>query len=54
MPRAGKKREDGVQQRLREGIEQFGHRFHDEAKGVEARIKEGIASAVEDGRRPTK
>lgn len=52
MPRKGHGNKESVRERLQEGVDQFGHRLQDEAKGVEARIKEGIASAVEKGRHP--
>lgn len=43
---------DGVRDRLRAGLERFGERLQEEARGVEHRIKQGIQSAVEDSKHP--
>ncbi|HEX6509428.1 MAG TPA: hypothetical protein VF221_17505 [Chloroflexota bacterium] len=52
MTREGQETRESVQERLRVGVEDFGHRLQDEAKGVEQRVKEGIQSAIEEGKHP--
>ena len=33
-------------------VDEFGRRLQEEAKGVESRVKDGIASALEESRHP--
>jgi hypothetical protein len=37
---------------FRERADRFSRRFQEEAKGVESRVKDGIASALEESRHP--
>jgi hypothetical protein len=52
MTRDTRKGNEGVQDRLRTGLERFGRRLQHEMKGVERRVKDGIESAVREGKHP--